>query len=150
MLWGLNTSTAVLNWYLLLTLSVAERQQCSDSSLCSRSCSQASHETGEAISCIMITGCCSSHSHRQRDRQIWRDETYGGKCCKQTAQMGLQTYTRSVLSIAQSGKERTDTHTLSDNFILFSVDLAKAEAHHVVLMFGLRVSRCGFLLRRWT
>lgn len=25
---------------------------------------------GEAISCVMITGCCSSHSHRQRDRQM--------------------------------------------------------------------------------
>lgn len=25
---------------------------------------------GEAISSVMITGCCSSHPHRQRDRQM--------------------------------------------------------------------------------
>lgn len=34
----------------------------------------------EAISCVMITGCCSSHSHRRHDRQMevdLRDETYG-------------------------------------------------------------------------
>lgn len=48
--------------------------------------------------------------------------------------MGLQTYTRSMLSIDPK-HQRADTHTLSHTSILFSVDFAKAEAQHVALLF---------------
>lgn len=86
---------------------------------------------GEAISCVMITGHCSSHSHRQRDRQMEVD--FEGwniweKCCKQTAQMGLLTQTCSMLSIdPEQQRADTDSRTLSHTFILFSVDLNREE-----------------------
>lgn len=51
--------------------------------------------------------------------------------------MGLQTYTRSMLSVdPKQQRAETDTHALSHTFILFSG--AKAEVHHVALMFGVK------------
>lgn len=79
-----------------------------------------------------------------------RDETYGESAVSRQLRWAYRLILAVCSLLPQSGKERTDTHALSGTFILFSVDLAEAEAHRVVLMFGLRVSRCGFLLRRWT
>lgn len=145
MLWGLHTLATVLS--SCLSPTDGERQQWSAVTvLCVRAVvHKHPMRAREAIRCVMITGCCSSHSHRQHDRQmevdfegwnIWR------KCCE------LRWDYRRAHAVSIDPKQQrvdTDMHFITHFQIVLcwlkQGGAALTEAHQILLM-------C--VAKRWT